>query len=477
MLHRDLLVAGRLVKGTGVETVFSPWDGREVGTVAVAGPDEVESALASAAQTAPAWGTAPVRERQALLRRVAQILRDRADEWVQSMVEEIGKPVRAARGEILRASITFDLAADELTRPTGVVIPADFDPRGDGVSIKTGRFPVGVVLCITPYNWPFNLAAHKVAAALAAGNTVVVKSPSLAPFCGQALAHILDEAGCPPGVAQILNCDNTLAERIVRDDRVAVVSFTGSLRVGRHIQATVPHKKVLLELGGDAYVLVGPDADLDDAAARTVASAYGYAGQVCVSTQHVRCHEAVYGQFVEVLTRRTDSVPTGDPALDGTVCGPLVNVTAADRVMEWVEEAESVGARVLAGGHRVGNTVWPALLADVPGSVRLATEEVFGPVATVAPFGTWSEAFAMVNASRFGLQAGVFTRDLHVAEAAFHQLRVGGVVVNDAPSLRFDNMPYGGDHDSGNTREGVRYAMAQLATTRVQLVRSSDLHR
>jgi len=466
-----MLVAGRLVSGTCTEPVLSPWDRREVGTAAVAGPSDVEAALDAAVKAFVPWRRDPIRERRALLHRIAQLLRDQSEPFSRLLVDEIGKPITLARGEVQRAALTFDLAADELTRPTGETLPADYDARGDNVTVRTGRFPVGVVLCITPYNWPFNLAAHKVAAALAAGNTVVVKAPTLAPLCGLALGHILDEAGCPPGVANILHCSNELAEEMVKDTRVSLVSFTGSERVGRHIQAAVPHKPVLLELGGDAYVLVGTDADLASAAKKTALSAYGYAGQVCISTQHVRCHESVFADFRDILVRECEETVTGDPGEEATVCGPLINSASADRVLEWIDEAESGGATVLAGGHRSGNTVWPTLLADVPPGVKVSTEEVFGPVATLAPFESWSEAFAMVNASRFGLQAGVFTSNIDVAEAAFQCLEVGGVVVNDSPSLRFDNMPYGGDKVSGNTREGLRYAIDAMTRRRVQVMR------
>lgn len=471
MLHRELLVAGYLVSGSSTEPVVSPWDARQIGTASVGGRHETEAALEVADRASTSWRRSSVRERQGLLRRVAELLRGQSEALARLLVDEIGKPITLARGEILRAALTFDLAADELTRPSGEILPADFDARGDNVTVRTGRFPVGVVLCITPYNWPFNLAAHKVAAALAAGNTVVVKVPTLAPLCGLALGHILDEVGCPPGVANVVHCSNELAEAMVKDARVSLVSFTGSERIGRHIQATVPHKPVLLELGGDAYALVGPDADLEAAAKKTALSAYGYAGQVCISTQHVRCHESVFADFRDLLVRECEEAVTGDPGDEATVCGPLINSSAADRVLEWFDEAEAGGAKILAGGHRSGNTVWPTLLADVPPGVKVSTEEVFGPVATLAPFETWSEAFAMANASRFGLQAGVFTSDIDVAEAAFQYLEVGGVVVNDSPSLRFDNMPYGGDKESGNTREGLRYAIDAMTRQRVQVMR------
>ncbi|MBS1707476.1 MAG: aldehyde dehydrogenase family protein [Armatimonadetes bacterium] len=476
MLHRELLVAGHLFGGScdqsiGKEPVRSPWDGRVVGTAAEAGPAELETALASAHEAFPEWSRSSVRERQRLLRRVSQAFQDRSEELAQLLVDEIGKPISFARAEVARAALTFSLAADELTRPSGTLLPAGFDPRGDNVTIRTQSFPVGVVLCITPYNWPFNLAAHKVAPALAAGNTVILKAPSLAPLSGLTLGQILLEAGCPDGVVQCVHCPNGLAEKMVTDDRVAMISFTGSRTVGRHIQKLVPHKRVALELGGDAYVLVGQDADLDNVVARVVPSAYGYAGQVCISAQHLVCHESVRDELQEMLVAATDSCPTGDPADETTVCGPLIHSAAADRVVEWTEEAEAGGAQVLTGGHRVGNTVWPTLVADVPPTSRLAREEVFGPALTLSSFTTWQEAFARVNGSQFGLQASLFTRDLDVVEEAFQTLRVGGVVVNDAPSLRFDNMPYGGEKESGDTREGVAAAMREMSTERVLVTR------
>ncbi len=476
MVHQELLLAGHLVGGVcdqsvGKEQVYSPYDGRLVGTVAEAGPNEIEAAISAAHDSFRAWRDAPISDRGRLLRDLAGAIRGRRAELAALLVDEVGKPLRFALGEIDRTALTFDLAADELTRPAGVGLPATFDHRGEGVSIRTGRFPLGVVLCITPYNWPFNLAAHKVAAALATGNTVVVKVPSLAPLCGLALGKILHEAGCPDGVANVVHCSNALAEKMVADQRVAIVSFTGSGRVGRHIQSIVPHKKVALELGGDAYALVGPDADLKHAAESLATSAFAYAGQVCISTQHIRCHQDVSARFRELMAEATEQCRTGDPADALTVCGPLINAAAADRVMGQIEDAESRGATVIVGGHRVGNTVWPTLLQDVPPDCTVAKEEVFGPVATLGTFDDWEQGFAMVNSSQFGLQAAVFTHDLDVAQAAFQGLDVGGVIVNDSPSTRFDNMPYGGVKESGNTREGLAYAMAEMTTERVLVTR------
>ena len=319
-----------------------------------------------------------------------------------------------------------------------------------------------------PYNWPFNLAAHKLAPALATGNTVVLKASPLAPLCAMELGRLAHDAGAPQGTVNVWNGSVQDADRVLDDPRIAMLSFTGSERVGWELKRRMWDRPVTLELGGDARAIVMADADLDLAARQIALSGYGYAGQVCISAQHVLVQTAAYDALRERLARETESCPTGDPEDERTVCGPLISVEAAERARRMVAES---GARVVAGGGGEGALMRPTLLENVPEGCALATEEAFAPVLALAPFRTLEEAAARVNASRFGIHASIFTRDLATAERAYRLLDVGGVVVNDSPSLRFDAMPYGGVRRSGFGREGLREAMDEMTTPKVRVDR------
>jgi acyl-CoA reductase-like NAD-dependent aldehyde dehydrogenase len=475
-LHWELLIGGHFFGGPcdqaiGKAVARSPWNGSLVGTYAEAGWPEVDAALDAAADAFSTWRRSPRHERVALLRRIAALARERATELAEILILEIGKPVAWSRGEVARLALTFDVAADLLTAPMGQVVPVDYDPRGDGAGAVVERFPVGPVLAITPYNWPYNLAAHKIAPALAAGCTVVLKPSPLAALSSLALARLIHEAGCPPGVVNAVVCEPEVAERAALDPRVKVVSFTGSEAVGWRLKELLPHKRVVLELGGDARVLVLEGADLDAVVAKTVAGAYGYAGQVCISVQHVLAEASLAQELRDRLVAATKDCPTGDPRDETTVCGPLIHAGAADRVQEWVSEAVSGGAGLLAGGRREDNVVWPTLLESVPESLRLACEEVFGPVATFAAFEDFEDMVASANRSRGSIQVGVFTPRLDRARVAFEQLETGAVVVNDVPTLRFDSVPYGGVGRSGWGREGVAWAFQEFTEPRAWVVR------
>lgn len=477
MTHRELLVAGHLIGGVcdyaiGKEQVYSPWDGRLVGTVAEGGWPEMDAALDAATTAFSLWRKSPARDRQRLLRAIAAGVRDRNDELVQLLIDEVGKPRAFAQGEVTRLALTFELAADFCTQPSGQVLPADYDTRGDGVSITVTRRPVGPVFCVVPYNWPLNLAAHKIAPALAAGCPVVVKAPVVGALTTLTLASIIQEAGCPPGLVNVLHCANEVAQRAIADDRIKMLSFTGSGRVGWMLKGLVPTKPVTLELGGDAFAVVCADADLDEAVKKLVPAGYGYAGQICISVQHVLCHRSVYGAFREKLVKATEACPAGDPSLPETVCGPLINDDHAGSVMDFLADAESHGATVLAGGSRVGRVVQPTLVENVPFEARLGHEEVFGPVMTLAAFDAVGDAVARVNRSVYGIQCGVFTHDLRVARQFTDDLETGSVIIGDAPSLRFDIMPYGGDKQSGMGREGIASAVRSMTVERTVIVRA-----
>ncbi len=476
MLHREMLIDGHFIGGpcdqtTGKEIVRNPYDGSVVGTVAEGGWNDVNAAIAAAKDAFAQYRKSSGAERSALLSRIAQEVRNRSAELTDLLVAEIGKPVIWATGEVSRLSITFDLAAQEALTWNEEDQDFSFDPRGKDYSGTFRRFPIGPILCIVPYNWPFNLTAHKLAPALAAGNTIILKPSPLAPLSTMTLARIIHECGCPPGVLNCVNIAAPLAEKAVRDPRVKMVSFTGSPKVGWHLKQLCWDKKVLLELGGDASVIVMPDADLDWAASRTALSAYGYAGQVCISAQHCYIHASVYEPFKEKLNQATQSCIFGDPAKEETVCGPLINEQAVDRVISWVDEAEAAGATVLVRGERRGNVLGPTLIENVPSDIPLGCEEVFGPVLTLSPFDEIAEAFEKVNASKYGIHASVFTENEAIAEQAYQELQVGGVIVNEFPTLRFDNMPYGGVKESGFGREGVRFAMEEMSELKAKVKR------
>ena len=475
-MHAEMLIDGCFVGGpcdqsVGKQVLRSPFDGKIIGTAAEGGWSELRASIDAADSAFLEWRSSPRLLRQQVLRRTAELIRERTEELAELLVLEIGKPITAARGEVARTAITFDCAADLVGHHGMEALAVDLDPRGSDYRCTVERFPIGVIFCIVPYNWPLNLSAHKIAPALAAGNSVIVKPSPLAPICTMTLVRILHEAGCPPGVVNLWNGHPTLAQRALEDRRVKMLSFTGSAAVGWSLKEKVSDRRVCLVLGGDASVIVYEDADLDWATARTVAGGFGYAGQICISIQHVLVQESIYEDFKARLIAATTECPTGDPKVAETVCGPLISSEAADKVMAMIDEAVSKGATLLAGGTRSGNIISPTILESVPQSVALANEEVFGPVLTLSKFQSSGEALAKVNSSKYGIQCGVFTRSSVTAESAYRALEVGGVVINDYPTLRFDNMPYGGVKASGFGREGVRYAMDEMTEPKTRVER------
>ncbi len=450
----------------------SPWDGSVIGTYGLVGWQEMDRALDHAAECFPKLRSVPRRERRRLLLRVAEAVRSRRGELATLLVREICKPIAWAEAEVDRLALTFEFAADLLSAPSGVVHPLDLDPRGDGHVGRVERFPIGPVLAIVPYNWPFNLAAHKLAPAIAAGNPVVLKPARQAAVSTLTLAELVLEAGAPEGALQALACPPDVAERAAQDPRVAMVSFTGSPAVGWRLKELAARKRVSLELGGDAAAVVLEDADLDWAVRRIVAGGFGYAGQVCIAVQRVLVARPVYQQMRERLVEATKQCGAGDPNLRETVCGPLIDEGSARKVEEWIAEAVEGGARILCGGGRSGTLVEPTLLEGVPPGCKLAQEEVFGPVLTLQEVDDAEDALRRVNASRYGIHVGVFTRSIPVAERFFREAEVGGVVVGDYPTLRFDNMPYGGVKQSGFGREGVAYAYEEMTEPKALVVRA-----
>lgn len=465
MLIDGHFVGGPCDQGVGKLVVKNPYDGQVIGTAAEGGWSEANTAL-EAARDAFRRSSVTADERRSLLTQISEAVAARSEELAEILVYEIGKPITWARGEVARTAVTFRLAADavDLMAPRAVELP--HDPRANDYTARVARFPVGVVLAIVPYNWPYNLAAHKIAPALASGNAVVVKPSSLAPLSTLSLVRIIHEARCPPGLVNAVVVPSPIAEKMAVDPRVNKLSFTGSPKVGWMLKEKLPNKRVTLELGGDAAAIIAEDADLDWAIPRIVSGGYGYAGQVCIAIQHVWAHASRYDEVRERLAQASRTCPAGDPRDERTVCGPLITAAEADRVMDWIAEAQAKGATVLAGGTREGNVVAPTLLENVSDTAHLGCEEVFGPVLTLRPYDDIAEPIRHINSSPYGIHTGVFTRNDDLAERAFRELEVGGVVIDDFPTLRFDVLPYGGVRNSGFGREGVPYAIEEMTELR-----------
>ncbi|GAA1577281.1 aldehyde dehydrogenase family protein [Streptomyces globosus] len=465
-------LAGRQATGEDSFDVHNPWDGRLVGTVSVPTDAQVEEAVAAAYAVTAEFSATPAHVRAAALDHVSKRLAERTEEIAQLISAENGKPVKWARGEVGRAVSVFRFAAEEARRFNGGEAQRlDTDAGGTGRLALTRRFVKGPVLGIAPFNFPLNLCAHKVAPAIAVGAPIILKPAPATPLSGLILGELLAETDLPAGSWSVLPVANDKMPALVQDDRLPVISFTGSDKVGYAIQQSVPHKHCTLELGGNAAAVVladwSSDADLDWAATRIATFSNYQAGQSCISVQRVIADASVYDRLVEKVVAQVQAQVTGDPSDDATDVGPLVSEDAAKRVESWVDEAVAAGAKLLTGGNREGASYEPTVLADLPDGVTLACEEVFGPVLTLHRVENTDEAFAKVNDSKFGLQTGVFTRDVQTAFRAHRELEVGGVVIGDAPSYRADQMPYGGVKQSGVGREGVRYAMDDYTYERV----------
>lgn len=456
--------------------VHSPYDGRLVGQARM--PDEatVERAVAQAHACQSELAALPAHRRARALDSISRGLTDRAEEVALLITAENGKPLQWARAEVTRAISTFRWAAEEARRWSGQLQRLDTDPGSEGRLALVRRVPRGPVLGIAPFNFPLNLVAHKIAPALAVGCPIVLKPAPATPLSSELLGELLGQTDLPDGAWSVLPVGNDVAARLVRDPRLPVVSFTGSGPVGWGIREAVPRKHVTLELGGNAAVVIAPDYDdLAWAAQRIATFAMGQAGQSCVSVQRVLCVAECYDELRERVVEQVQALRTGDPVDPLTDVGPLINIAAAERVQSWVQEAVDAGARVLCGGQREGSSYAPTVLEDVPAGSRVLDDEVFGPVLVMQRVRTVDEAFELVNRSRFGLQAGVFTRDLPLAFRAARDLNVGGVIIGDVPSYRADQMPYGGVKDSGRGREGVRSAMHDLTEEKVLVLTGVDL--
>jgi aldehyde dehydrogenase (NAD+) len=468
-------LAGRQATGEGTLDVTSPWDGRIVGRVAVPTDAQIEEAVAAAHAVRDEFAATPAHVRAAALDHVSRRLVERTEEIAQLISAENGKPVKWARGEVGRAVSVFRFAAEEARRFNGGEAQRlDTDAGGAGRLALTRRFPKGAVLGIAPFNFPLNLCAHKIAPAIAVGAPIILKPAPATPLSGLLIGELLAETELPAGAWSVLPVPNDRMPALVQDERLPVISFTGSDKVGYAIMDSVPRKHCTLELGGNgAAVVLGDfasEADLDWAATRIATFSNYQGGQSCISVQRVIADASVYERLLPKLVAAVGTQVTGDPSDPATDVGPLVSEDAAKRVESWVEEAVAAGAKLLAGGKREGASYAPTVLADVPADATISREEVFGPVLTVRKVDGEAEAFAAVNDSKYGLQAGVFTHDVRTAFRAHRALEVGGVIIGDVPSYRADQMPYGGVKQSGVGREGVRFAMDDYTYERVMVL-------
>jgi acyl-CoA reductase-like NAD-dependent aldehyde dehydrogenase len=465
-LERKLLIGGDWVETGEWIDVCSPYDGSLVGRVPKAGAAETRSALdaAEAAMREPL----PAHERAAILDRVAAGLAGRQDELARTICAEAGKPMKAARVEASRAVSTYTMAAVEARKLAGETVPMDASPAGEGKLALTLRLPIGIVGAISPFNFPLNLVAHKIAPALAAGCAVVLKPASQTPLSALLLAELEADAGLPAGWLNVV-CGPAaeIGDVLVEDERVKLITFTGSSGVGWALRERAPRKRVNLELGNATPVIVAADADLDDAAARLAANAFSFAGQSCISVQRIYVERGAYEDFLGRFLPRVEALAVGDPSDEATDVGPVISDGERERVLSWIDEARSSGAKILTGGTLEGSLLRPTVIAGAPAESRVSCEEVFGPVCTVAPYDSLDEAIELCNGTRFGLQAGIFTSDAKAALRAAGALEFGGVTVNEAPTFRADQMPYGGVKDSGNTREGPAYAVREMTEDRL----------
>jgi acyl-CoA reductase-like NAD-dependent aldehyde dehydrogenase len=473
-LERKLLIAGDWVETGDWVEVRSPYSGDAVGRVAKGGAAEASRAVdaAEAAMREPL----PAHKRAEILVRVAGQLGRRHEEVAQTVSAEAGKPLKAARVEVSRAMSTFTFAAVEARTLAGEMVPMDASQAGAGKLAFTLRQPVGVVGAISPFNFPLNLVAHKIAPALAAGCATVLKPASQTPFSALLLAELMAEAELPPGWLNVLvGPASAIGDVLVEDERVRAITFTGSGDVGWKLAERAPRKRVKLELGNATPVIVEADADLEDVATRLAANAFSFAGQSCISVQRVYVQRAVHDELVSRFVPKVEALVVGDPADEATDVGPLIDRDARERVLAWIDEARAAGAEILTGGELtdVGDGVEllrPTVIANAGPDLKVSCEEVFGPVCTVTAYGTLDEAIELANGTRYGLQAGIFTRDLKVALEAASRLEFGGVTVNEAPTFRADQMPYGGVKDSGNTREGPAYAVREFTEDRLVVI-------
>jgi len=469
--RRANLVAGKWqVEGSGdALKVLHKYTGEEIASIPQATEQQMEEAIVAANaafKTTKSWSAG---KKMQMMQKLYDKLEEQKEKFVDLIIEEGGKPRWYAENEISRCLTTLELGLEEAIRLSGEMVPIDFN-NGEGKTAFTLREPIGVIACITPFNFPLNLVMHKVAPALATGCTVVVKPAPQAPLSCLAFAKLFEEVGYPAGVINVLCCDIPVAEKLVRDERVAKLSFTGSDKVGWYLKSIAGKKKVTLELGGNAAILVDKDSNIDEIVDLIALGSFLYAGQICISTQRIFVHQEIYDDFEAQFIQATQRLKVGDPNDGDTRVGPVIDAGHLSRIEDWVKESEEQGARVLLGGgiqSKENNLFEPTIITDTSSSMKVCSEEIFGPVATLEKVESFQAGIAALNDSKYGLQAGVFTNSMQNFKTAVKELEVGGVMMNNIPGFRIDNMPYGGVKDSGLGREGLKYAMEEMTEAKL----------
>jgi acyl-CoA reductase-like NAD-dependent aldehyde dehydrogenase len=465
--RRGLFINGRWIEEGAIQEIKSPFDGAALGVVNLANPQQIEAAIVASIRAFEITRKLPVFKRQEILRAVSAKIQQKREQFARIIALEAGKPIKTARAEVDRAVFTFSVAAEEAARIGGEYLPLDLQEFTTGRWAMVRRYPVGPIAAITPFNFPVNLVAHKLAPAMAAGCSVVLKPAPQTPFTAFLLAEVIHEAGWPAGALNLIPTTNEDAALIVSDDRLKMLSFTGSSAVGWKLKSTAGKKKVVLELGGNAAVAIHSDADLDFAAERCAVAGFSYAGQSCISVQRILVHKPVFDSFLQKFIERTKKLKTGDPLDEATDVGPLIRLSDAERAESWVKEAVAAGAKVLLGGGRKGSVFEPTILTNTRPDMKVNCQEVFAPVKTVEAYEDFADALKRINASPYGLQAGLFTNDARLIFRAYDELEVGGLIVGDVPTFRIDHMPYGGVKDSGLGREGLKYAIEEMTEPRL----------
>lgn len=468
-MEYKLFIGGQWVDGGPLLEVTNKYSGEVIAALPTARREDVDSAIAAAAEARAVMAEMPAHRRSQILARTAALIQERREDFARTIAAEAGKALKYARAEVDRGISTFTIASEEAKRIHGETVPLDAVPSGEGYFGFYVRRPVGVIAAISPFNFPLNLVAHKVAPALAAGNTLVLKPASSTPISAVKLCQVLEEAGLPAGAINlVVGSGGTVGEWLVSDPRVAKVTFTGSPPVGRRITSQAGIKKVTLELGNNSPVIIAPDADLDLAAKRCAVGAYYNSGQVCISVQRIYSQRPVYEPFVDQFVAASEAMVVGDPLDERVDVGPMIDLREAERIEGWVKEAQADGARVLTGGKREGPVYSPTVLTDVKPEMRVVAEEAFAPVASVIACDDFEEALRQTDATEYGLQVGVFTNDINRVLRAIQRLDFGGVIINDTSVFRADHMPYGGNRQSGLGREGVKFAIEEM--TNIQMV-------
>lgn len=466
-MEHYIYCAGHFIDTPNTVEVINPYDGRVVSTTFLAGEDELKRAVNMARQVADEMAMLPAFKKAEILFEIIDGLEREKSVFAEIIAKEAGKPWRYALGEVNRAIQTFTVAAEEAKRIPSEMLQLDWTPAGEGREGLVKYFPLGPIGAISPFNFPLNLAVHKLAPALAAGCPVVLKPATKTPLATLELAKVIDKTSLPKGAISILPMDRTIGTLMVKDEGLKMLTFTGSPEVGWMMKQNCGKKKIALELGGNAGVIVTPSADIKKAIERCVFGAFAYSGQVCIHAQRIWVHDAVYDHFVKQFVEKTNALVLGDPMNEATEVSVMIDDANAQRVEEWIQLAVKDGAEVLVGGERKGRMITPTVLTNTRPGMHVCAKEVFGPVVTIEKYASFQDAVRAVNNSKYGLQAGVFTDSISEMNTAHNYMEVGGVIINDVPTFRVDHMPYGGVKDSGIGREGVKYAMREMMEPRI----------